>query len=133
MRIARSEEVRHEIVANSSDTTWVTPQVVLGYTDGVTADLPGAIDAWQGMAKSVESESLLARLGECRVPVRLIIGAVAHQSGVGADQIVLLGQRLPDFRVDSVAGSGQYIQEEQPAAVITALEKLVALTKYAVR
>ncbi|HLQ23635.1 MAG TPA: alpha/beta hydrolase [Gemmatimonadales bacterium] len=126
-------EVRHEIVANSSDTTWVTPQVVLGYTDGVTADLPGAIDAWQGMAKSVESESLLARLGECRVPVRLIIGAVAHQSGVGADQIVLLGQRLPDFRVDSVAGSGQYIQEEQPAAVITALEKLVALTKYAVR
>ena len=126
-------EVRHEIVANSSDTTWVTPQVVLGYTDGVTADLPGAIDAWQGMAKSVESESLLARLGECRVPVRLIIGAVAHQSGVGADQIVLLGERLPDFRVDSVAGSGQYIQEEQPAAVIAALEKLVALTKYAVR
>jgi pimeloyl-ACP methyl ester carboxylesterase len=126
-------EVRHEIVANSSDTTWVTPQVVLGYTDGVTADLPGAIDAWQGMAKSVESESLLARLGECRVPVRLIIGAVAHQSGVGADQIVLLGQRLPDFRVDSVAGSGQYIQEEQPGAVIAALERLVALTKYAVR
>jgi hypothetical protein len=35
--------------------------------------------------------------------------------------------------VDSVAGSGQYIQEEQPAAVIAALEKLVAATKYAVR
>jgi len=126
-------EVRHEIVANSSDTTWVTAQVVAGYTEGATADLSGAIDAWQGMAKSVESESLLARLGDCRVPVRLIIGAVPHQSGVGADQVVLLSRRLPDFGVDSVAGSGQYIQEEQPAAVIAALEKLVAATKYAVR
>ena len=126
-------EVRHEIVANSSDTTWVTTQVIAGYTEGATADLSGAIDAWQGMAKSVESESLLARLGDCRVPVRLIIGAVPHQSGVGADQVVLLSQRLPDFGVDSVAGSGQYIQEEQPAAVIAALEKLVAATKYAVR
>jgi len=85
------------------------------------------------MAKSVESESLLARLGECRVPVRLIIGAVPHQSGVGAEQVVLLGQRLPDFGVDSIAGSGQYIQEEQPAAVIAAVEKLVVTTKYAVR
>lgn len=126
-------EVRHEIVANSSDTSWVTPEVIVGYTEGATADLPGAIDAWQGMAKSVESESLLARLGECRVPVRLIIGAVPHQSGVGAEQIELLGQRLPDFAVERVAGSGQYIQEEQPSAVLVALEKLVATTKYAVR
>jgi pimeloyl-ACP methyl ester carboxylesterase len=126
-------EVRHEIVANSSDTTWVTPQVVLGYTDGVTADLPGAIDAWQGMAKSVESESLLARLGECRVPVRLIVGAVPHQSGVGADQIALLRQQLTDFAVESVAGSGQYVQEEQPDAVLAALGKLAAATNYAAR
>ncbi|HEY8106679.1 MAG TPA: alpha/beta hydrolase [Gemmatimonadales bacterium] len=126
-------EVRREIVANSSDTSWVTPAVIVGYTEGATADLSGSIDAWQGMAKSVESESLLARLGECRVPVRLIIGAVPHQSGVGAEQVDLLGQRLPDFQVESVAGSGQYIQEEQPSAVLAALEKLVATTKYAVR
>jgi pimeloyl-ACP methyl ester carboxylesterase len=126
-------EVRREIVANSSDTSWVTPEVVGGYTEGATADLPGAIDAWQGMAKSVESESLLARLGECKVPVRLIIGAVPHASGVGADQIDLLHERLTDFAIESVAGSGQYIQEEQPAAVIAALEELVAVTKYAVR
>ncbi len=126
-------EVRHEIVANSSDTSWVTPEVIVGYTEGATADLPGAIDAWQGMAKSVESESLLARLGDCRVPVRLIIGSVPHQSGVGAEQIALLGQRLPDFEVERVAGSGQYIQEEQPSAVLAALERLAATTRYAVR
>jgi len=126
-------EVHREIVANSSDTSWVTPAVVAGYTEGATADLSGAIDAWQGMAKSVESESLLARLGDCRVPVRLLVGAVPHQSGVGADQIALLAQRLPDFSVDSVAGSGQYVQEEQPEAVLAALEKLAVATSYAAR
>lgn len=126
-------EVRREIVANSSDTSWVTPEVVAGYTEGATADLSGAIDAWQGMAQSVESESLLARLGDCKVPVRLLVGAVPHQSGVGAEQIALLAQRLPDFSADSVPGSGQYIQEEQPEAVLAALEKLAAVTSYAVR
>lgn len=126
-------EVRREIVANSSDTSWVTPEVVAGYTEGATADLSGAIDAWQGMAQSVESESLLARLGDCKVPVRLLLGAVSHQSGVGAEQIALLAQRLPDFSVDSVPGSGQYIQEEQPEAVLAALEKLAAATSYAAR
>lgn len=126
-------EVRREIVANSSDTSWVTPEVVAGYTEGATADLSGAIDAWQGMAQSVESESLLARLGDCKVPVRLLLGAVPHQSGVGAEQITLLAQRLPDFSADSVPGSGQYIQEEQPAAVLAALEKLAAATSYAAR
>ncbi|HEX9054953.1 MAG TPA: alpha/beta hydrolase [Gemmatimonadales bacterium] len=126
-------EVRREIVANSSDTSWVTPEVVAGYTEGATADLSGAIDAWQGMAQSVESESLLARLGDCKVPVRLLVGAVPHQSGVGAEQIALLAQRLPDFSADSVPGSGQYVQEEQPAAVLAALEKLAAATSYAAR
>lgn len=126
-------EVRREIVANSSDISWVTPEVVAGYTEGATADMSGAIDAWQGMAKSSESESLLDRLGDCKVPVRLLVGAVPHQSGVGADQIALLTQRLPDFSVDSVAGSGQYVQEEQPEAVLAALEKLAAATSYAAR
>ena len=126
-------EVRREIVANSSDTSWVTPAVVAGYTEGATADLSGAIDAWQGMAKSNESESLLARLGDCKVPVRLLVGAVPHQSGVGAEQIALLAQRLPDFSVDSVPGSGQYVQEEQPDAVLAALERLAAATSYAAR
>jgi len=126
-------EVRREIVANSSDTSWVTPAVVAGYTEGATADLSGAIDAWQGMAKSNESESLLARLGDCKVPVRLLVGAVPHQSGVGAEQIALLAQRLPDFSVDSVPGSGQYVQEEQPDAVLAALERLAAATSYAAK
>jgi len=127
------DEVRREIVANSSDTSWVTSEVIGGYTEGATADLSGAIDAWQGMAKSVESESLLARLGDCRAPVRLLVGAVPHQSGVGADEITLLARRLPDFTMESVPRSGQYVQEEQPKAVLGALEKLAAATGHAAK
>jgi pimeloyl-ACP methyl ester carboxylesterase len=126
------DEVRRGIVANSSDATWVTAEVVSGYTAGVTADLPGAIDAWRGMAKSVEAESLAIRLPECRIPVRLLVGAVPHQSGIGADQMELLRQRLTDFGMESVARSGQYIQEEQPGAVVAALGKLAAAS-YATR
>ena len=126
-------EVRRGIVANSSDTTWVTAEVLSGYTAAATSDLPGAIDAWQGMTKSVEAESLRVRLAECRVPVRLLVGAVPHQSGIGADEIELLRLRLTDFAMESVARSGQYIQEEQPGAVLTALGKLAAVTSYAAR
>jgi len=126
-------EVRRQIVANSSDTTWMTAEVLSGYTAAATADLPGAIDAWQGMAKSVEAESLRSRLTECKVPVRLLVGAVPHQSAIGADEIELLRRQLTDFAMESVPRSGQYIQEEQPGAVLTALGKLAAATRYAAR
>jgi hypothetical protein len=33
---------------------------------------------------------------------------------------------LPNFGTDSVPGSGQYIQEEQPAAVLAAVARLAA-------
>jgi len=130
---ALRDEVRRGIVANSSDAAWVTAEVVSGYTAGATADLAGAIDAWRGMAKSVEAESLAIRLPECRVPVRLLVGAVPHESGIGADQVELLRQRLTDFAIESIAGSGQYIQEEQPGAVVAALGRLAAATSYAAR
>jgi hypothetical protein len=81
----------------------------------------------------MEAESLAIRLPECRVPVRLLVGAVPHQSGIGADQVELLRQRLTDFAMESVARSGQYIQEEQPGAVVAALGRLAAATSYAAR
>ena len=35
-----------------------------------------------------------------------------------------LSEKLPDFKTDSVQGSGQYIQEEQPAKVVDAVTEL---------
>jgi len=117
-------DVRREIVKNSGDTTWVTDAVIRGYTAGQTADMHGSIDAFQRMSKAKEEESLADRLHQVVVPVRLLVGTVSHPAEVPQEQRELLGARLPDFRSDSVSGSGQYIQEEQPAAVVAAVTRL---------
>ena len=117
-------DVRREIVKNSGDTTWVTDAVIRGYTAGQTADLGGSVDAFQRMSKSKETEKLGDRLHLCVLPVRLLVGTVEHPSEVTDDERAMLRDRLPDFRTDSVMGSGQYIQEEQPHAVLDAVARL---------
>ena len=119
-------DVRREIIRNSGDTTWVTDAVIRGYTAGQTADMGGSIDAFQRMSKSKEERSLADRLHECSMPVRLLVGTVPHPAEITDDQRELLGAKLRDFRTDSVAGSGQYIQEEQPQAVMAAVARLAA-------
>jgi len=117
-------DVRNEIVKNSGDTTWVTQKVVREYTAGQAADVDGAIDAFRSMSRSKESASLRDQLHEIQVPVRLLMGGVSHPSGVKTDEQELLADKLPDFALESVAGSGQYVQEEQPDAVLKALGDL---------
>jgi pimeloyl-ACP methyl ester carboxylesterase len=119
-------DVRREIVRNSGDTTWVTDAVIRGYTAGQTADLSGSIDAFRQMSKAKEPRSLAERLGQCAVPVRLLVGTVPHPAEVTSEEQELLLARLPNFGTDSVPGSGQYIQEEQPAAVLAAVTRLAA-------
>jgi pimeloyl-ACP methyl ester carboxylesterase len=117
-------DVRREIVKNSGDTSWVTDAVIRGYTAGQTADMDGSIDAYQRMSKAKETDSLTDRLHECAMPVRLLVGTVSHPAEVTHDQREMLSEKLPDFRADSVSGSGQYIQEEQPHAVLDAVARL---------
>lgn len=119
-------DVRKEIVRNSGDSRWVTDAVIRGYTAGQTADMRGSIDAFQSMSKSKETTSLADRLHECVVPVRLLVGTVRHPSEVPSAQRELLHEALPNFETDSVPGSGQYIHEEQPAAVVDAVARLDA-------
>ena len=117
-------DVRREIVRNSGDTTWITDEVIRAYTAGQTADIGGSIDAFQRMSKAKEPSSLADRLHECTVPVRLLVGTVPHPAEVTADERAMLDATLPDFGTDSVPGSGQYIHEEQPAAVLAAVASL---------
>jgi hypothetical protein len=76
------------------------------------------------MAKSKESTSLAERLEECVAPVLLLVGTVAHPAEVPEEQRELLKAKLRAFDIESVHGAGQYIQEEQPAVVLTALARL---------
>src|SRR6185503_8239704 len=113
-------EVRREIVKNSGDTSWVTDAVIRGYT----ADLGGSIDAFHQMAKSKENTSLADRLQHCLAPVVLLVGTVDHPSGVPDEQRQLLRTKLRAFNTETVRGAGQFIQEEQPAVVLSAVTRL---------
>jgi pimeloyl-ACP methyl ester carboxylesterase len=117
-------EVRREIVKNSGDTSWVTDAVIRGYTAGQTADLGGSIDAFHEMAKSKENTSLADRLQHCLAPVVLLVGTVDHPSGVPDEQRQLLKNKLRAFNTETVRGAGQFIQEEQPAIVLSAVTRL---------
>ena len=116
--------VRHDLIENSGDTTWVTPTVLDEYTAGQASDVHGTIDALRAMSKASEPESLRERLHEARVPVRLLMGTVVHPSGMKEEELAELRESLQDFAVDSVPGSGQYVGEEQPGVVITAVIRL---------
>jgi pimeloyl-ACP methyl ester carboxylesterase len=117
-------DVRREIVRNSGDTTWITDAVIRQYTAGQAADLSGSIDAFHRMAKSTKPEPLTDHLHQFTGPVRLLLGGVEHPSEVPDEQRELLGDRLPDFAADTVPGSGQFINEEQPSVVVDAVVKL---------
>jgi len=117
-------DVRKEIVKNSGDTTWVTQKVIREYTAGQAADVDGAIDALRSMSKSKETTSLKDHLDDIQVPVRLLVGGIDHPSGVKQDERELLAESIPNFVLDSVPGSGQYVHEEQPEAVLKALGDL---------
>jgi pimeloyl-ACP methyl ester carboxylesterase len=117
-------DVRREIVKNSGDTSWVTDAVIRAYTAGQSADMNGSIDAFHRMSQAKESTSLADRLHRCTAPVLLLVGTVEHPAEVPQNQRDLLRKNLRMFRVESVRGAGQYIQEEQPGAVLAALNRL---------
>lgn len=118
------EEVRREIVRNSGDTTWITDALIRHYTAGQAADLSGSIDAFHRMAKSTKPEPLTDELHQFTGPVRLLLGGVEHPSEIPDEQRELLRDRLTDFAADTVPGSGQFINEEQPKVVVDAVAKL---------
>jgi pimeloyl-ACP methyl ester carboxylesterase len=111
-------------VRNSGDTTWITDALIRHYTAGQAADLSGSIDAFHRMAKSTKPEPLTDDLHQFTGPVRLLLGGVEHPSEIPDEQRELLRDRLPDFAADTVPGSGQFINEEQPKVVVDAVAKL---------
>src|SRR2546425_2750749 len=122
-RLVRAK-VRRGLIAASGDTTWVTDQVVDGYTAGAARDLDGTLKAYLAMAQARERERLAPHLGEIRSPVRLVVGTVGRGSGVSPEEVATLAGLLRWFAVDTVPGAGHFLYEEQPAAVVAAVNRL---------
>jgi pimeloyl-ACP methyl ester carboxylesterase len=116
-------QIRKVLVASSGDPSWVSQEVVEGYTAAAARDLDGTLKAMLGVAASREHDRLAPHLAEIRCPVRLLIGGVPHDGDVGAAEVELLRQSLPRFALDSVPGAGHFLYEEQPQAVLDAVQR----------
>jgi pimeloyl-ACP methyl ester carboxylesterase len=125
--------IRGGLRESSGDPSWVTESVVRGYTEGATRDLGATLRAYQAMARATEPESLAPNLIRLRTPVRLLVGGAPHAGGLDPREITLLRTRLESFAVDTIPGVGHYIQEEQPSAVLTAVEHVVVTADVASR
>jgi len=125
MKLIR-RKIRSLLLASSGDSSWVTEQIVDGYTAGASRNLNGTLRAYLAMAGSREPEKLAPHLAEIRCPVLLLAGGAPHQGGVGAAETALLARSLRAFALDSVPAAGHFIYEEQPAAVAAAVARLRA-------
>jgi pimeloyl-ACP methyl ester carboxylesterase len=121
-------EIRSSLVAASGDGSWVTDSVVAGYTAGAAADLDGTLKAFLRMAETRERERLAPHLREIHCPVRLLIGTVPHEGGVPTGEVDELRAGLSSLSIESVPGSGLYIHEERPQAVVDAVKLLLRLS-----
>lgn len=112
------------MVESAGDPSWVTDDVVYGYTEGAAQDLGATIDAFRGMGKAKEPWTLESTLGRIQSPVRLMIGTADYAGGVPSEEVDLLRSSLSTFAIDSVPDVGLYIFEERPAAVMESVRKL---------
>jgi pimeloyl-ACP methyl ester carboxylesterase len=132
IRIVR-RKTRSMLVTSSGDSTWITEEVVYGYTAGAARDLDATLKAYIAMADSREPEKLAPHLGEVRCPVRLVVGGAPHDGDVNVAEVQLLERSVHTFALDSVPGAGHFLFEEQPEAVVAALGRLQASLPTALR
>jgi pimeloyl-ACP methyl ester carboxylesterase len=118
------KELRKGLIACSGDTTWVTNEVVDAYTRGPAGDVGAVLRGLKGMQQSVEPDSLTPRLNLIWVPVRLLVGGAPHKASINPKRIRDLQERVPNFSMETIAGAGLHIQEEQPAVIVSELLRL---------
>ena len=118
------KKVKEGMIQDAFDPSWVTDSVVAGYTAGASRDLGATIRVFQGMAKSTEAEPLTPKLADIRCPVVLLTGAENRPNRITSAEQLLLLDRLPSIRIDSVQRSGQYLHEERPDAVFAAIRSI---------
>jgi len=117
-------QLRKDLIAASGDASWVTDAVMDGYIAGAAADLDGTLLAFLAMSEAREPEALAPRLATITCPVRLVLGSAPHKGGVAPAQVELLRARIPSLAIDTIPGAGQYLFEEQPAAVVAVVTGL---------
>ena len=117
-------KIRGMLLDSSGDQSWVTDGIVLGYTLGEARDLNATLRTFLAMSRAREPAKLAPRLGDIACPVTLVVGTAHHDGDVPPEEVALMSHSIQAFEVDSQRGAGHYLQEERPAAVVSAVERL---------
>lgn len=118
------QKIRGYMTAGSGDPSWVSDEVVDGYTAGAVRELDATLKAYLAMGRAREPERLEPNLGGVRCPVRLVVGGVTHEGGPTAAEVGLLARAVARFAVDTVPGAGHFVHEERPGAVVDAVDRV---------
>lgn len=116
--------IARQFVNASGDPSWVTDRVVAEYTVGAARDLGATLNAYKAMGHSTEPDSLGPRLGAVRCPFLLLLGEAPHDGGPPASEVALLRRGLAAFAIDTIPGVGHFPQEEAPARVAAAVNRV---------
>lgn len=122
-RIIRGK-VKNGLKKNSADPSWVTDDVVAAYTEPFRK-VDVALRTFRAMGQAEEPDSLRPRLPRVGVPVLLLVGSAAPESGPSPAGVAAFAAGLPRFAADTIRNAGQYVQEEQPDSLIAAVQRLV--------
>jgi len=117
-------KIRGMLLDSSGDRSWVTDGVVMSYTLGEARDLDATLKTFLAMSHAHEPAKLAPRLGAIACPVTLVVGTAHHDGDVPPQEVALMHKAILSFAVDSQLGAGHYLQEERPAAVVTAVVQL---------
>jgi len=117
-------KIRGMLLDSSGDPSWVTEGVVFSYTLGEARNFDATLNTFLAMSHAREPAKLAPRLGDIACPVTLVVGTAHHDGDVPPEEVALMSHSIHAFEVDSEPGAGHYLQEERPAAVVSAVERL---------
>ena len=118
--------VESSLRERSSSTAWITDEVVASYARPIARDPGRVVRLLRQLGEAREPESIHARLRDIRSPVLLLVGDVRHTSSPPADELAVLRDSLASFAMDTIAGAGHFLHEEQPVAVVERVLRVTA-------
>jgi len=119
-------KMRSRFRDSSGDPSWITDPVMAGYLAPLKDDYQGVIAGYKAMASATEPVALAPRLPRLHLPVELLLGGAVHDGGPGDNEVALMRARLSGLSIVNVPGTGAWIQEERPQAVIDAVRHVAA-------
>jgi 4,5:9,10-diseco-3-hydroxy-5,9,17-trioxoandrosta-1(10),2-diene-4-oate hydrolase len=113
-------KVRDGLRDSSGDPSWVTEEVLRGYTRVFGDNVDPVLDGLKEIAAAQEPEPLTPNLARIDCPVLLLVGGDERSRISDADVSKLL-QHVETIEIDMIDGAGLYAHEEQPDNVAAAI------------